>query len=65
VNQLREEALDGSTINPDLLSPRCCATARIRTRARACARNNQDMLRFLETRRPPVPVDCRAVPTLW
>ncbi len=31
----------------------------------AVARNNQDMLRFLETRRPPAPVDCRAVPPLW
>ena len=31
----------------------------------AKARNNQDVLRFLDARRPAAPVDCRAVPPLW
>jgi len=31
----------------------------------ATSRNNQDMLRFLESRRPAAPIDCRTVPALW
>ena len=31
----------------------------------AKSRNNQDMLRFLESRQLPAPIDCRTVPALW
>ena len=31
----------------------------------ATSRNNQDMLRFLESRRPTSPIDCRTVRALW
>jgi len=31
----------------------------------AKSRNNQDMLRFLESRQLPAPIDCRTVRALW